>query len=73
MLAIHSASHGYVDTSHFFMLQLHVFVLVSCDDPVLMDCLGLGTKTIWLGLGKRNVLAEITKWLPQSQMKIDFL
>lgn len=55
MLAIHSASHGYVDTS-----QLNVFVLsnVSCEIPVLMDWLGLGTKNTWLGLGEENVLAR---------------
>lgn len=55
MLAIHSASHGYVDTS-----KLNVFVLsnVSCEIPVLMDWLGLGTKNTWLGLGEENVLAR---------------
>lgn len=40
--------------------------VLCCDKAVLVDCLGLGTKTQWLDLGKDHVLAwntQICHWI----------
>lgn len=54
-----SANQGYVETLHVFVLQLlatvffrFIFKFYIVNNTVLMVCLGLGTTTTWLGLGK---------------------
>lgn len=53
-LPVVSANHGYVETLRFFTLQ---FLIPFWDNTVVTILLGLGTNTIWLGLGKHHVLA----------------
>lgn len=48
---------GNVETLHFFMLRFVRFSFPYCDSAVRMFWSGLGTKMVWLGLGKDRVVA----------------
>ena len=62
-------NHGYVETVHFFRLQVY-FPILCYVNGMLMVWLGLGRKDTWLDLGQENVFGlKYLVQLPQTGLE----